>query len=240
VLAAEAVPAARMWRRVGGGGAERFGMLGRRAARDSAVIGWGCSPLDCAPSCANDGFACKPVCCAASRCPPCRCAPPSSAQVTHLGYYRTEEEAARVYDKVSISLHGDNAQTNFPIDQVKGGREGCHPFVIHTRMLARDQGTSLLPSSHVAPELCSGLPCRALLWGPGACCKYCRGCSIRHPETAADGQRCNLLPRLPNHTPRHMRTHAPSSPRIASAFCNPPLPPNPHSTPRMCRRCSSG
>jgi hypothetical protein len=44
-------------------------------------------------------------------------------KVTHLGYYRTEEEAARVYDKVSISLHGDNAQTNFPIDQV-GGRLG--------------------------------------------------------------------------------------------------------------------
>jgi hypothetical protein len=42
--------------------------------------------------------------------------------VTHLGYYRTEEEAARVYDKVSISLHGDGAQTNFPIDQV--GAEG--------------------------------------------------------------------------------------------------------------------
>lgn len=39
-------------------------------------------------------------------------------KVTHLGYYRTEEEAARVYDKVSISLHGENAQTNFPIDQV--------------------------------------------------------------------------------------------------------------------------
>ena len=37
-------------------------------------------------------------------------------KVTHLGYYRTEEEAARVYDKVSISLHGANAQTNFPID----------------------------------------------------------------------------------------------------------------------------
>jgi len=38
-------------------------------------------------------------------------------KVTHLGYYRTEEEA-RVYDKVSISLHGAGAQTNFPIDQV--------------------------------------------------------------------------------------------------------------------------
>ncbi|KAF6254448.1 hypothetical protein COO60DRAFT_1751228 [Scenedesmus sp. NREL 46B-D3] len=40
-------------------------------------------------------------------------------KVTHLGYYRTEEEAARVYDKVSISLHGAAAQTNFPIDQYK-------------------------------------------------------------------------------------------------------------------------
>lgn len=40
-------------------------------------------------------------------------------KVTHLGYYRTEEEAARVYDKVSISLHGAGAQTNFPIDQVR-------------------------------------------------------------------------------------------------------------------------
>lgn len=39
-------------------------------------------------------------------------------RVTHLGYYRTEEEAARVYDKVSISLHGAAAQTNFPIEQV--------------------------------------------------------------------------------------------------------------------------
>lgn len=43
--------------------------------------------------------------------------------MTHLGYYRTEEEAARVYDAVSISLHGHHAQTNFPIaeyaDEVK-------------------------------------------------------------------------------------------------------------------------
>ncbi|KAK9816835.1 hypothetical protein WJX72_005692 [[Myrmecia] bisecta] len=35
-------------------------------------------------------------------------------KVTHLGYYETEEEAARVYDRVSISLHGELAQTNFP------------------------------------------------------------------------------------------------------------------------------
>ena len=36
-------------------------------------------------------------------------------QVTHLGYYEGEQEAARVYDKVAISLHGGTAQTNFPI-----------------------------------------------------------------------------------------------------------------------------
>ena len=36
-------------------------------------------------------------------------------QVTHLGYYEGEQEAARVYDKVAISLHGSTAQTNFPI-----------------------------------------------------------------------------------------------------------------------------
>lgn len=35
-------------------------------------------------------------------------------KVTHLGYYETEEEAARVYDRVSLALHGDHAQTNFP------------------------------------------------------------------------------------------------------------------------------
>ena len=34
-------------------------------------------------------------------------------KVTHLGYYETEEDAARVYDRVSISLHGSAAQTNF-------------------------------------------------------------------------------------------------------------------------------
>ncbi|KAK9830953.1 hypothetical protein WJX81_001976 [Elliptochloris bilobata] len=35
-------------------------------------------------------------------------------KVTHLGYYETEEGAARVYDRVSLSLHGPHAQTNFP------------------------------------------------------------------------------------------------------------------------------
>lgn len=35
-------------------------------------------------------------------------------KVTHLGYYETEEEAAKVYDKVSLALHGPHAQTNFP------------------------------------------------------------------------------------------------------------------------------
>ena len=41
-------------------------------------------------------------------------------KVTHLGYYETEEDAARVYDRVSISLHGDAAQTNFPAGEYQG------------------------------------------------------------------------------------------------------------------------
>eukprot|EP00803_Ostreobium_quekettii_P008485 evm.model.scf_346.5 EVM.evm.TU.scf_346.5 scf_346:61221-74038(-) len=40
-------------------------------------------------------------------------------KVTHLGYYPTEEMAARVYDRVSISLHQDGAETNFPIAEYK-------------------------------------------------------------------------------------------------------------------------
>lgn len=42
-------------------------------------------------------------------------------QVTHLGYYPSEEEAARVYDRVALSLN-PGAQTNFPASQYpKGG-----------------------------------------------------------------------------------------------------------------------
>jgi hypothetical protein len=37
-------------------------------------------------------------------------------KVTHLGYYETEEDAARVYDRVSLALHGNQAQTNFAIE----------------------------------------------------------------------------------------------------------------------------
>lgn len=41
-------------------------------------------------------------------------------KVTHLGYYETEEDAAKVYDRVSISLHGEAAQTNFPPGEYQG------------------------------------------------------------------------------------------------------------------------
>lgn len=34
--------------------------------------------------------------------------------MTHLGYYDTEYEAARVHDRVAIVLYGDKAETNFP------------------------------------------------------------------------------------------------------------------------------
>ncbi|KAK9909362.1 hypothetical protein WJX75_001049 [Coccomyxa subellipsoidea] len=47
-------------------------------------------------------------------------------KVTHLGYYETEEEAARVYDRVSISLHGPHAQTNYPAVEYEG--QDCGEF----------------------------------------------------------------------------------------------------------------
>ena len=46
--------------------------------------------------------------------------------MTHLGYYETEEEAARVYDRVSISLHGQHAQTNYPAVEYEG--QDCGEF----------------------------------------------------------------------------------------------------------------
>ncbi len=46
--------------------------------------------------------------------------------MTHLGYYETEEEAARVYDRVSISLHGPHAQTNYPVSGYEG--QDCGEF----------------------------------------------------------------------------------------------------------------
>jgi len=46
--------------------------------------------------------------------------------VTHLGYYETEEAAARVYDRVSLSLHGPHAQTNYPGADYSDA--ACAPF----------------------------------------------------------------------------------------------------------------
>uniref|UniRef100_A0A061QWI6 Ap2-like protein n=1 Tax=Tetraselmis sp. GSL018 TaxID=582737 RepID=A0A061QWI6_9CHLO len=43
-------------------------------------------------------------------------------KVTHLGYFDTEEEAARIYDIVSLSLHGDKANTNFPRSDYTEGK----------------------------------------------------------------------------------------------------------------------
>ena len=60
-----------------------------------------------------------PVCCSSPR-------RPNGVQVTHLGYYETEEEAARVYDRVSISLHGPHAQTNYPAADYEG--QECGKF----------------------------------------------------------------------------------------------------------------
>ena len=52
-------------------------------------------------------------------------------KVTHLGYYRTEEEAARVYDRVALSLHGPKAQVNFPATSHLG--HANHPLAGLTR-----------------------------------------------------------------------------------------------------------
>ena len=48
-------------------------------------------------------------------------------KVTHLGYYETEEEAAKVYDRVSLALHGNNAQTNFSAEEYP--EEEIKPFI---------------------------------------------------------------------------------------------------------------
>eukprot|EP00873_Tetraselmis_striata_P014322 jgi/Tetstr1/434586/TSEL_023677.t1 len=40
-------------------------------------------------------------------------------KVTHLGYYASQEEAARIYDRVCLSLHGPSSQINFPIEDYK-------------------------------------------------------------------------------------------------------------------------
>lgn len=42
--------------------------------------------------------------------------------MTHLGYYRSEEEAAIIYDRVAVSLNGAEATTNFPAaEYMQGG-----------------------------------------------------------------------------------------------------------------------
>lgn len=81
-------------------------------------------------------------------------------KVTHLGYYRTEEEAARVYDKVAISLHGAGAQTNFPIDQVSPPPTACTSTRPRRGKLAcRARWTA--PRGRAAAPLCSTRPRQA-------------------------------------------------------------------------------
>ena len=48
---------------------------------------------------------------------------PHAWQVTHLGYYETEEEAARVYDRVALSLHGPGAQINYLANEYTSAAE---------------------------------------------------------------------------------------------------------------------
>lgn len=38
----------------------------------------------------------------------------ANSKVTHLGFYSTPEEAAKVYDRAALDIHGEFAWTNFP------------------------------------------------------------------------------------------------------------------------------
>jgi hypothetical protein len=44
-------------------------------------------------------------------------------QVTHLGYHSSEEEAARVYDRIAFAIQGDNGVVNFPEEKEKRREE---------------------------------------------------------------------------------------------------------------------
>jgi hypothetical protein len=41
------------------------------------------------------------------------CDPPLRAQVNHLGFHPSEEEAAQAYDEAALAVRGPNAATNF-------------------------------------------------------------------------------------------------------------------------------
>lgn len=92
--------------------------------------------------------------------------------MTHLGYYETEEGAARVYDRVSLSLHGPHAQTNFPTAEYAG--DNCEQYSgLNREELQRALGVKPMDkSSRRAP--CFPGHAAARLHGPlSSICKSC-------------------------------------------------------------------
>ena len=97
-------------------------------------------------------------------------------KVTHLGYYETEEDAAKVYDRVSISLHGEAAQTNFPQGQYQG--QDCREYsgldredlqrALGVKPMDKSSKYSLLPFPLLqsTPTPCSTLPPNPASWPP--------------------------------------------------------------------------
>ena len=47
-----------------------------------------------------------------------------SGKIKYVGYYTSEEEAARAYDKAARELHGDYARLNFPDEHEQGATHG--------------------------------------------------------------------------------------------------------------------
>ena len=84
-------------------------------------------------------------------------------KVTHLGYYETEGDAARVYDRVSISLHGPAAQTNFAMHEYQMDNPAEYSG-LDREDLQRALGVKPMDKSskYDVLQLCPALPCPAL------------------------------------------------------------------------------
>lgn len=69
------------------------------------------------------------------------------AQVHHLGFYETEEAAARCYDAAVVSLRGPGAATNFE------GRTS-NPDEVDAEVL-KNVAAACLPKSVITEQVCT-------------------------------------------------------------------------------------